>query len=162
MFSKRTCLSALAAILFVNLVFLIDAAEAQGLGEVVARQGSWELRRSKDSFSDKSSCVITVTGKPYIQVSPGSIFFSYRGRGGVEGYQYRIDDAPASSMQLPTNIEKQIAAIELKGAVFERILKSNRLRVQTLTLVAGIQNDDVSLVGLEPLYRRMRGLCPGG
>lgn len=119
----------------------------------------WVLNKSKDRMTDKISCVVSPPGKPFIQVNLGSLYISYRSRGGLQGFQYRIDDAPISRMQLPTPIEQQISAAHIRGATFDQILRSRRLRVQALTLVAGVITDDVDLSGLSAVYARMQREC---
>jgi hypothetical protein len=79
------------------------------------------VRKSPDSVTDKVTCVILAGERPYIQFN--------RGRGEVQGYQYRIDDHPGSAMQLPSSIEKGVSLI------------NSRHRVSALTLVSGIMVD---------------------
>lgn len=119
----------------------------------------WQLRKSRDAMSDKVTCVIMPIAKPYIQFNIGDFYLSYAGRGGVEGFQYRIDDNPASGMQIPSPIEKQISAVHLSGRVFEQILKAKRLRVSTLTLIRGLQDEDIDLAPMRRLYARMVSEC---
>lgn len=141
------------------VVFCLD--KAQGFtGSVVARAGIWELHSGKDSFTDKPSCVIAAPKQPFIQVSIGVFYIIYETRGGLQGYEIRLDDNPPSGHQLPSKIEKQMNTIAIKGSAFNRILKSKRLRVQTLTLIAGLINEDVNLYGLATLYKKMKSLCP--
>jgi hypothetical protein len=142
-------------------IVTIETAAAQKIGDlkVVAREGAWELRYGKDNFSDKTTCVIVLSSDAAIQVSPGSFYINYRGRGGLDGFRYRLDDAPESGMQLPTRIQKQTSMIIFEGITFERILNATRLRVQTLTLVAGLKNEDINLRGLASLYQRMDEFC---
>ena len=138
----------------------VPKSEAPKTDPNIITDAGWQFRKSKDNFSDKLSCVISPAGKPHVQVNVGSIYISYRGRGGVQGFQYRIDDLPESGMQLPTDIEKQIGAIAIKGSHFDRVLSGSRLRVSTLTLVSGIQQEDLALAGMTRLYPRMVRECP--
>lgn len=123
------------------------------------KDGVWELSRRKDTMTDKLSCTIFAVGKPYVQISARDLYISYSGRGGVNGFQYRIDDQPATGMQLPTDIEKQIGAVHLSGAAFQQILRARRLRVSTLTLVAGIKEEDLALDGVARLHERLMREC---
>ena len=52
--------------------------------------GDWQLRQHKDTMTDKLTCVVLATARPYIQFSIGQLYISYAGRGGVDGYTYRI------------------------------------------------------------------------
>jgi len=122
--------------------------------------GGWQLRRSKDAMTDKTSCILSPVGKPYVQISVGNLYIGYRGRGGVQGFRYRLDDGPISEMQLPTPIEKQIGAVRISGEVFNQVLRASRLRVEVLTLVSGLQNEDLAVSGMRRLYAKMRQECP--
>jgi cell division protein FtsN len=130
---------------------------------VIASDGDWLLRKDTDSFNDEVSCVIIYAKPPgpAIQVSPGSLYISYQGRGGLKAYRYRIDDGPASKLQLPTEVQKQMDVAEISGRAFDAIIASKRLRVEALTYVAGIVREDMNLVGLSALYEKMRTACPG-
>jgi hypothetical protein len=61
-------------------------------------EGGWQLRRSKDPMTDKTNCILTPVGKPYVQITVGDLYISYRGRGGVQGFSYRLDDGPVSQI----------------------------------------------------------------
>jgi hypothetical protein len=98
-------------------------------------------------------------GKAYVQMSNDDLYVSYRGRGGVQGFKYRFDEGPPSEMQIPSDIEKQIGAIKISGAAFQQLLRSSRLRIETLTLISGIANEDINLTGARPLYTRMLREC---
>jgi hypothetical protein len=80
-----------------------------------AADGGWQLRRDKDPMTDKATCVVWGTDRPYIQFNIGQMYIVYASRGGLQGYEYRIDDQPASGMQLPSPIEKGVSTINLKG-----------------------------------------------
>jgi hypothetical protein len=128
--------------------------------KVVAKEGTWELRHGKDAFSDKPSCVMTVVAKPYIQIGTGAFSVSYRGRGGVKGYQVRLDDEPEGRMNLPSDIEKQMSALMWEGDAFETLMKAKRARIQVLTVLNGLVLDDIDMKGTDRLYARLRQLCP--
>lgn len=145
--------------LFVFL-FGADFSAGQGLGKVIASDGVWELRQSKDNFTDKITCLIAATNNDNVEVSPGNFYLSLRGRGGLKAYKYRLDDSPPTELALPTELEQRTSILIFKGQVFSRILKANRLRVQTLTMLSGSQNDDIDLTGLAGLYSQMSKACP--
>ncbi len=110
-------------------------------------------------MTDKLTCVVLATARPYIQFSIGQLYISYAGRGGVDGYTYRIDDLAASEMQLPSHIEKTNSMINLKGQVFNHIIASSRLRVETRTFVGGVKIEDIDLDPVKRLYARMEREC---
>lgn len=119
----------------------------------------WELRIEKDAFSDKTTCVISPIGKPNIQVSVGHLYISYAGQGGVAGFTPRLDDLPAQEMQLPTPIEKQISAVHFGEAKFYEVMKASRLRIQTLTILGDLKNEDLQLDPVKRLYKKIPPAC---
>jgi hypothetical protein len=112
-----------------------------------------------DTMTDKLTCVVLATARPYIQFSIGQLYISYAGRGGVESYTYRIDDLPISKMQLPSDTEQINSMINLKGQTFNQIIASSRLRVETRTFVGGIEVEDIDLDPVKRLYARMEREC---
>jgi hypothetical protein len=147
------------SILIFAIVMCAGTATAQSLGETVARDGEWELRQSKDNFTDKKSCVLISFKRPHIQITNTTLYISYRGRGGIQAYEVRVDDDPPSKMQLASDIEKQIQALGFQGAEFEEVLKSKRLRVKGVGFSSFV-TDDIDIVAAKRLLTRMRTLCP--
>jgi hypothetical protein len=145
--------TSLRAVSILLIVACADMASAQTIGDMktVARDGEWELRQSKDTFSDKDSCVLMPSKRPHIQITSNSLYISYRGRGGVKGYTVRVDDEPPSQMQLPSDIEQGIQALGFQGKAFEQVLEAKRIRVQY----------DINIAGAKRLLARLRTLCPG-
>jgi hypothetical protein len=121
--------------------------------------GGWAMRKSKDAMTDKVDCIISPANNPSVQVSQSDLYISYKGRDGVQGFTHRIDDGSSSPMQLPTEIERQVGLVHISGAAFNQILTASRLRVETVTLVAGLGNEDLQLTGMRRLYARMPGFC---
>jgi hypothetical protein len=121
--------------------------------------GDWQLRQRMDPMTDKLTCVILATARPYIQFGIGQLYISYAGRGGVDSFTYRIDDLPISAKQLPSQTEKIDSMINLKGQTFNQIIASSRLRVETLTFVGGIRVEDIDLDPVKRLYARMEREC---
>jgi hypothetical protein len=119
----------------------------------------WELKREKDSMTDKISCILSPIGKPYIQINKGEMFIGYGKRGGVGGFRYRIDEKPPTEMQIPTRTEQQVGAVYIGGARFQQVISGSRLRVSTLTVLNSMIEEDISLEGAKPLYRKMMAEC---
>ena len=117
------------------------------------------MRKLKDAMTDKIDCIISPTNNPNVQVSKSDLYISYRGRGGVGGFTYRIDDNPVSAMQLPTDQDKQVGFVHISGAVFNQVLTASRLRVQTVTLLSALVNEDLQLAGMRRLYAKMQQEC---
>ena len=155
---KKLFLLLTAIVISAAPVFL-NPAVAQGVGPVTAKKGKWELRVSKDGFSDETRCVITYIGRSDIQVSQGSLFFDYSKKGGVESYEYRLDNEPSSGLILPDDVLRRIGIVKISGQGFSRVMTSSRVRVQVLTLIAGLSNEDVSTSGLFELYNQMLDRC---
>jgi hypothetical protein len=129
--------------------------------DVVAVDNGWELRVLKDGFRSKISCVISPTGKPWIQMSPNQLYISYQGRGGVEGFTIRMDEYPPEEMRLPSPIDKSIGAVHFKDTEFSRLMTASRLRVQTFTVLRELKNEDMDLAGAKRLYKKMPPECGG-
>ncbi len=127
--------------------------------EVIKSSGNWELRVGNDTFSGDKSCIIVQKNDYNIQINVGSLYVSYNGRGGIDGYKFRIDEAPPSEMQLPSKLESQTGAIEFSGTLFNRIISAHRLRVQAVTLIRGLVGDDIDLSGVSSLYQTMQSIC---
>jgi hypothetical protein len=159
--SDMRSLTQCAVSIFV-IVTCAGMATAQSSGDMktVARDGEWEIRQSKDSFSDKTSCVLMPSKRPHIQITNNSLYISYRGRGGIQTYKVRVDDDPPSKTELPSSIEKGIQALGFEAAAFEEILKSKRFRVEVFTVLNNIVTDDIDIAGAKRLVTRLRTLCP--
>ena len=120
----------------------------------------WQLNIGKDGFNDKKTCVISPLGKPHVQLNIGSFYITYRGRGGVSSYKYRIDDQPPSQTILATDIEKRIGTVHLYGSGFiDRLMRASRFRTSTFTVLSNFIEEDFDLAGLSNLYMKMRNEC---
>lgn len=143
-------------------VFITIAAalpvSAQGLPPVVAKNAKWELRKGSDSFSGKTTCLMTLISNRRVQLSDDSLDVSYRNIGGLKGYRVRLDENAPSEMTLPTGLEEQTNIINFSGARFNRIMQAKRLRIQTLTYL-DLKDDDIDLASAAQLFARMRKEC---
>lgn len=119
----------------------------------------WEINRKKDAMTDRDSCVLSPVGRRYIQITPGELYISYRTRGGVASFQYRIDEGAASEMKLPSEIEKQISAVHIGGNEFLQVMGGSRLRLSTFTVLSTIIEEDIDTAGAKPLYAKMLIEC---
>jgi hypothetical protein len=122
------------------------------------RSHSWAVEEAIDQMTDKKKCTALYKGAWTIQASPGNFFVSTRGRGGVKAYTIRFNDEPAEPLQNATNIEKEISAADL-SMYSERIYTAKRLRVEILTLVSGVVNEDIDLNGLNDAIGYIRSNC---
>jgi hypothetical protein len=127
------------------IVFLVAAvlscsAHAQKVSEmkVVATSGNWELRKGIDSFSDKNSCILLLRGQSDVQASnTGMAIGRGRARGGLEGYNLRINDNPPLGLKRASDIEKRLSSIIIEGSLFETVKGAQRLRVDATGILSG-------------------------
>lgn len=109
-------------------------------------------------MTDKKVCTAIHKGDWKIQGSAQELFISMKGRGGVRGYTVRIDDATAKSLQLATDSEKAISAVNLTP-YFDEIYGATRLRVQINSLISGIVVEDIDLNGFKEAIDFIRQNC---
>lgn len=86
-----------------GLLLAVNMASAQSKAPTKkpARHGDWFAKVLVDKMTDAKECLVLNAKDPYVSVDPvGRLDINYRGRGGVAGYQYRIDSNPASPYQL--------------------------------------------------------------
>ena len=103
-------------------------AFAAGLGTKVTTIGDWAIYRDVDAMTDNVSCLGTYHDNPAIQLTSDSLAISLKGRGGVQGYLYRLDHNPPTQLQLPTDAEKELEAVVFEGGIFNSIIQSKRIR----------------------------------
>lgn len=123
--------------------------------------GKWTIEAKADPMTDAKQCTAYYDPGPKyaVQMTKDSFAISYRGRGGIDGYQMRFDNDPALELSLPSEVEKEIGAFVIKDTDerFTRLLNAKRVRVQANTLVAGIVNDDIDLSDLPALMATLKG-----
>jgi hypothetical protein len=121
--------------------------------------GGWELRMVKDGFTDEMNCIISPIGKPWVQISVGNLYVSYKGRGGVRSYTLRIDDDPPGRTKVASRLELQTGMMHLTGDPFFEAVSGNRLRIQIFTLLSDLKNEDLELAPMKRLYKKMGPEC---
>jgi hypothetical protein len=134
-------------------------ASTAGLSDatVIFEAGDWSVRKSKDTMTDKVSCTGLYRQRFDIQVNIGALYVAVRGRGGVRGYQYRLDEAPATRLRSATRDEQRLGAWSITGSAFRELLSAKRLRTQTITLRDTTVEDDISLEGISDIYTVISG-----
>jgi hypothetical protein len=125
---------------------------------VVFKGTNWTVMRSKDSMTDKVSCTAYYRQRADIQLSKGAFYISLRGRGGIEAYQFRFDEAPAIPLRLASRIEKDISSIILPDHEVRQLLAAKRLRVSGITVLRTPIEVDVDLSGITMAH----GVLAGG
>ena len=119
----------------------------------IYQNDKWLAKFSKDAMTDKSACTIYYEPDPkHIQIGykedgTGSLYVSYYARGGIKGYQYRLDSDPATEQQLPTNMEKELDAAIIPLATIQG---HSKFVIQTLTVLNTLKTDTIDLASLKP------------
>jgi hypothetical protein len=124
-----------------------------------APTGKWVVFGEADPMTDKMSCIAYYGGEKFVQLTNNSFAMGYGGRGGLKGYTIRFDNDPPLPMALPTRIEERIGAfvIDTKDPRFARLVAAKRVRIQALTVLNSIVNDDVDLTDLQAVRGRLIG-----
>jgi hypothetical protein len=134
------------------------AAIAQSLTEapVIAAEANWKVLQIKDAMIDKVSCVAIYKDNHDIQLSPGILYISYKGRGGVASYSIRIDEAPPGKLHLASKTEENLSTIIIEKEL-PKITKAKRLRVSGLTVLKTLISEDLDLNGIGAAYAMVTG-----
>jgi hypothetical protein len=141
------------------MAVVVSAPAAATLNSVGKPIGKWEVFGEADPMTDKKSCIAYYDGDKHVQLTTDSLAVGYWGRGGLKGYTIRFDSDPPLGMALPTRVEEQVDAFLLKGtdSRFARLLTAKRVRVQAVTVVGGLVNDDIDLTDLQTVLAKMKG-----
>jgi hypothetical protein len=134
-------------------VLWCTATQAQK-AEHLGASGNWEILRTKDPMTDKVRCAAVLRKSTWVDLTHETLAVSYRGRGGVQGYQLRLDDQPATGMRLATELEEQVGAILLPAA---KLVKAKRLRISGVTLIQSLISEDIDLTGIDGAYKVLIG-----
>jgi hypothetical protein len=113
----------------------ISIAQSAEKGQPTLKIGNLTVFRSIDMMTDKVECTGYYTNNSGIQLGRDSMYV--RIRGGVQSMTLRFGDSPAKPMRIATGLEKKVGAIALEGDEFVEATRSNRLRLEVLTLVSG-------------------------
>lgn len=124
---------------------------------VVFKSGSWNVHRTTDTMTDKTSCTGIYNNDFGIQLTDDTLFISIRGS--LRGYQFRFDDQPVSQMYIANDTEERMDTIIIK-ANFKKTLGSDRLRVKALTYNSS-KDYDLDLSGIVDAVQNIRSGCPG-
>jgi hypothetical protein len=114
-------------------------------GKAVASFGDWSVTLHANSMTDKKSCISIYKSDPQIQLGAESLYISLRGRGGVRGYQIRVNDEKADKLHLASEIERKAAVVEFRGEAFDRLKTAKRLRVEVITILDNLREYDIAL-----------------
>ncbi|MEP7350929.1 MAG: hypothetical protein ABI668_13405 [Sphingorhabdus sp.] len=131
-------------------------AEKSPLGSPI---GKWVIYGESDPMTDKMSCIAYYGGEKFVQVTDDSFAIGYGGRGGLEGYTLRFDNDAALEMTLPSRSEKSVSAFIISDTDprYARLVTATRLRVQAITVLSSLANDDVDLTDFPKVLARLKG-----
>ncbi len=141
-------------VVFLMSIFLMHLGNAMGL-EQDFQSSSWIVYRNSNAMTDKVYCLAVLKDRPYISARSHSFTVDASTRGGVRNYTIRIDDYPAMPMQFPNHIEREVNAVIFKNE-FNLLLNANRLRVQILTILNSVIDEDIDLTGFSQSIEYMR------
>jgi hypothetical protein len=99
-------------------------------------------------MTDKIGCVAFYRDRKDIQLNVDAFYISLRGRGGIEGYQIRFDEAPASALRLASRIEKEISSVILPDYEVRQLIRAKRFRISGSTVLRTLFEEDLDLSGI--------------
>lgn len=115
----------------------------------------WTVNEKNDAMTDRKSCTALYKGGWTYQGTEKTLYISLRGRGGVKSYSVRIDDSPPNNLQLASEMEKKLSAIDL-APYFPQLLEAKRLRVQVLTILDSVLVEDIDLNGFKDAIEKVK------
>lgn len=145
---------------FLGFIVFAPLAAAAGLKDAkpVFNSGNWKVLRSTDVMTDATTCTGIYKENYSIQLVENRLFVSVRG--GLQSITLRFGDAPANPLRLPEKMEKDVGMVIISGTDFYELTKTNRLRLQVLTLVSGIFNEDLDISGIQEAVENIKSGCP--
>jgi len=146
------CLVILITIFAYEQESLADLTDAP----VISKSGHWSVRKEKDFMTDETSCVALYKDRFDIQLNLGRFFLDMSGKGGVKGFEYRIDEQNPQ-IGIPDKLHKETGIVELDGSNFQQLLSAKRIRIQVLTVLGDIVEEDIDLTGLAEIYPTLTG-----
>lgn len=140
---SKNILGALLANAAIAGVSSVNAAE--GFGDEVAQVGQWTIYAKIDGFTDAKTCVALFQDRADIQMDNKSFAISFRGRGGISAYKYRLDNQEPTALELASRREKGISALIFEGTKYNDIVGSTRLRLQAFTALSTLIDEDIDM-----------------
>ena len=145
--------------IIVCCVLLVPLAlqAAADFGEAIAQSGSWSVLRTVNSVTDEPSCVAVYKDRFDIQLDENDLFISLRGRGDVSSVALRFDDKAGQEARPASELEKQSGFVCLRGAEFEELMSSKRLRAEIRMTDGATIEEDLDLEGAKEVQRELTG-----
>lgn len=123
--------------------------------KVVFTANHWKVMQSIDAMTDKKSCTAIYKDSWTIQGEDKSFYISMKGRGGLKAYKFRVGDSEPTEMRLATDMEQKVSTV-IFDSDFPAIYDAKRLRVQVVTHLSSVVNEDIDLNGLKESVDYMR------
>jgi hypothetical protein len=151
------------ALVCAGLAFIAGSANAQPKGvDPKDVYGAWYVLVSTDKMTDRKSCNLGYwKGKHLTWLDELSVLhISYRGRGGVEMYQYRIGTRPAEPERLANRYEKAASVIDIPLNLND-LGDAQKIVVGGITVLRTLIDDEIELDGIQTGATAMRAACKG-
>ena len=148
-------------ILIAGIMISLSSSATATKIQVGPPNGKWIVYSRVDGMTDEKSCVAEYDGNN-VQLTLHSFAVGFAGRGGIDFFNIRIDNDPPMGTMYPDATEKSMGFFILENPkTISRIMNAKRIRVQTVTLVNGIVNDDIDLTQLEEVKSLLHGVDCG-
>lgn len=118
--------------------------------------GDWHVYSTVDNMTDRLSCAAFYKNDAFIQLSPGSLYIDYGGRGGWSFYKYRFGEGKPKIGTLRNSTGRTY--ITFAGSDLKKAIEAGRLRVQTLTLIRGVIDEDIDMKDAQTVSDAMAGM----
>lgn len=136
------------------------SAQSKSLAKKPARHGDWFAKVLIDKMTDAKDCMVLNAKDPYVSVDPvGRLDVNFRGRGGVAGFQYRIDSLPAAPYQLLSPGRTDVLSV---SDVRDEFNAARRLLIQGETVLGRPINLEYDMRGFAKAREDAVTLCEGG
>ena len=137
----------------------IASAQPKAPAKKPVRHGDWFAKVLVDKMTDAKECLVLNSKDPHVSVDPaGRLDINYRGRGGVAGFQYRIDSLPASPYQLLSPGRTDVLSV---SDVRDEFNAARRLLIQGETVLGRPINLEYDMRGFEKARADAVKLCEG-
>lgn len=133
--------------------FASSANAAEGFDSSLGKVGRWSVYANTDVMTDQKNCVALFDDRPQIQFTMKSIAIGLRGRGGIQSYQIRLDEAPARPLRLASRVERDMGAVFIDGKLYEEAIAATRLRFQGLSILNSLVDEDIDLSSVPEIKR---------
>jgi hypothetical protein len=144
---------------FLYVIFLVVTGGATIGGAAIAQQKPkplWTLVKTVDKMSDEQRCLLAYSRNPYVYYNSRDVMVvSFRGRGGVAYYQYRIDKRPAAEPVLTRRDDNDDISI----FSYDDMLNASMLRIQGQTVLKQLIDVEIDLTGLALARDQMAKSC---